>query len=85
MQQLIGQIRAAIPFDRPAAQVCTGDCQGCSRTLLEFLQTELDAWECRLNQGECPGLGELSRLARIARRIHRVLKENSLIEADGVQ
>jgi hypothetical protein len=35
MRLLIEQVRDAIPFDLPAAQVCTGLCNGCSLKLLD--------------------------------------------------
>ncbi|MCB1786767.1 MAG: hypothetical protein KDJ33_10985 [Gammaproteobacteria bacterium] len=81
MQQLIAQIRATFPFDRPQAQVCAGPCQGCSLKLLEFLATEIDAWEQRITAGERPGLAELSQLLRTSRKIARVLEKADLMRA----
>jgi hypothetical protein len=87
MRILIGQIRDTIPFDSPRAPICTGTCEGCSMKLLEFLDSELTGWERRLDTGERPGLGDLSRLAGTARKIHTVLARNGLvgtvIAADG--
>lgn len=79
MRELIDQVRAAIPFDLPEAQVCTGPCDGCSMKLLSFLESELDEWEVRLAQGERPGLKDLSRLAKTSRRIYKVLEQNGVI------
>jgi len=79
MRQLIGEVRRAMPFDLPAARVCEGPCDGCSMKLLDYLEAELDSWEQRLDQGERPGLAELSRLAKTARRVHRVLEKNGLL------
>ncbi len=79
MREMIAQIRQTLPFDAPEAQVCQGPCEGCSMKLLTYLDDELAGWEQRLDQGERPGLAELSRLARTARRIHAVLQKNGLI------
>lgn len=81
MRALIVRIRAELPFDSPRAQVCTGQCEGCSQKLLEYLGAELDAWERRLADGGRPGLDDLSRLIRTSRRIHRVLERNGLVTA----
>ena len=80
MRHLIAQVRAAIPFDAPQSRVCTGNCEGCSQKLLDFLEGELDDWERRLASGERPGLADLSRLARISRKVHGVLERNGLVE-----
>ncbi|WP_200331108.1 hypothetical protein [Thiocystis violacea] len=81
MRELIAQVRAAIPFESAEAQLCSGVCNGCSRKLLEYLDTELEDWERRLAQGEKPGLDDFSRLIRTSRKIHRVLERNGLVEA----
>ena len=83
MRLLIAQVRQAIPFDAPAAQVCTGTCDGCSMKLLGFLATELQAWECRLDAGEQPTLGDLSRLARTSRKVYTVLERNGLVACES--
>jgi hypothetical protein len=80
MRLLIGQIRASIPFDAPEARICSGSCQGCSMKLLDFLASELEDWECRLDAGEKPGLADLSRLMRMGRKVQAVLQRNGLVE-----
>lgn len=77
MGQLIADIRAAIPVADP--QVCTGQCDGCSLKLIEFLAGELADWERRLAAGEQPRLGDLSALARTARKVHAVLQRNGVV------
>jgi hypothetical protein len=84
MQQLIDEARTTFPFDLPRAQVCADDCRGCSVKLLMFLETELDEWEQRLNDGERPGLAELSRLVRTTRKVGRVLQRAGLVPPDAV-
>jgi hypothetical protein len=80
MRNLIRQVREALPFDVPQARACTGSCQGCSQKLLDYLETELAGWETRLDQGERPNFGDLSRLANTGRKIHRVLVKNGVID-----
>jgi len=79
MRDLIAQVREALPFDLPEAQACSGPCDGCSMKLLAYLEAELEAWEQRLDNGERPNFGDLSRLARTGRKVHAVLSRNGLI------
>ena len=79
MARLIGEIRTALPFDAPESQLCGDDCRGCTPKLLGYLETELEAWEQRLADGGRPDFGDLNRLARSARRIHRTLQRNGLL------
>ncbi|MEH6473217.1 MAG: hypothetical protein V7752_18420 [Halopseudomonas sp.] len=79
MQLLINQIRQAVPFELDEAQLCRGPCQGCSKKLLEFLDTELCDWEQRLQRGDTPHFGDIQRLAKTGHRIHRVLSNNGII------
>lgn len=81
MCRLIAQVRAAIPFAAPQSRVCTGACDGCSRKLLDFLESELDDWERRLAAGERPSLGDVSRLAQTSRKVYAVLERNGLVKA----
>ncbi len=83
MRQLIEQIREALPFDAPEAQVCQGPCEGCSMKLLDYLDMELQDWEQRLAQGEKPGLADYSKLAKTGQRVHRVLEKNGLLPCSG--
>lgn len=85
MQGLIDKIRAAIPFDTPEASLCVGPCQGCSKKLIEFLDSELKQWQLKLSQGESPTLGELEKLGRCAKKIHKVLIKNGIIFDQTVQ
>ena len=82
MRLLIRQIRDAIPFDLPEAAVCTDSCNGCAMKLLEFMASELEGWERRLDEGERPDFRDLSRLAGTARKIHRVLEQNGLVDGE---
>ena len=81
MSTLIGQIRASIPFDAPEARICSGSCQGCSMKLLDFLASALEDCERGLNAGVKPTLKDLSRLIRMAHKVHDVLRKNGLVDA----
>lgn len=80
MHGLIDQIRVAIPFASLRVEVCGDSCDGCSQKLLDYLESEVDNWESRLEQGERPNFGDLERLAKSARKIQRVLVKNGLLE-----
>ncbi|WP_254276876.1 hypothetical protein [Halomonas sp. 3H] len=79
MLNLIQEIRTQVPFDTPEASLCRGPCKGCSKKLLEFLDTELEEWEGRLEEGEVPRFGDLTRLERLARKVLAALRRNGLI------
>jgi hypothetical protein len=83
MRRLIAQIREAIPFGLSDEQICGDSCEGCSSKLLIYLESELDAWESRLVAGVVPTLGDLDRLAKQGRKIHRVLLQNGIIDQTG--
>lgn len=68
MQNLIDEARAAIPFDADEAQLCSDSCQGCSKKLLEFLETELEDWEHKLEDGVRPNFGDINRMGRTCKR-----------------
>ena len=80
LRRLIVQMREAIPFDLKDEQICGDSCEGCSSKLLLYLETELEAWESRLDSGVTPTFGDLDRLARQGRKIHRVLQQNGILE-----
>lgn len=79
MSGLIRQLREAIPLGLSDEEICADSCEGCSSKLLIYLETELDSWESRLEAGETPTLGDLDRLAKQGRKIHRVLQQNGII------
>ena len=79
MQQLIQQVRETLPFGLPQGDVCADECKGCSLKLLDYLDLELIDWENRLQQGDVPGLGDIQRVAKISRRIYKVLDRNGVL------
>ena len=82
MQSLLAQIRRTLPFELDPSQLCNGPCQGCPKKLLEFIDMELCEWEQRLAVGEEPTFGDLHKLAKRAKKIHRVLDNNGLIASN---
>ncbi|MET0067293.1 MAG: hypothetical protein ABW076_13180 [Candidatus Thiodiazotropha sp.] len=78
MRQMIETIRAALPFDMSEEERCGDSCEGCSNKLLIYLETELDEWLMKLDQGVVPDFADLSRLAGKSRKIAHVLKRNGL-------
>ena len=80
MQQLIDDTREAFPFGASDAQLCSDHCEGCSKKLLEFLDSELDDWEHKLHDGVKPNFGDIHRMGKICRRVYKVLEKNGLLE-----
>ena len=80
MRQLILQVRTAMPFDLPEANLCSGKCNGCSQKLLDYLDTELDDWEYRLKDGDVPDFGEIQRIAKTSKKIYKILERNDLVD-----
>lgn len=74
MRSLINEVRTVIPFDLPEEAICSGVCRGCAKKLLEFLDAELSEWECRLDAGEVPRLGDVQQLGRCCRKVHVALR-----------
>lgn len=81
MASLISDIRAAIPFGLSDAELCSGNCKGCSKKLLEFLDQQLTDWSIRLKAGDKPNLGDIHRLAKTAGKIYTALEKNNLVPA----
>ena len=80
MRSLIEQARSVIPFDVPEAVLCSGGCYGCSKKLLDFLDSELGYWECQLDNGEIPSLGDVQRLTKSSRKIYEALDRSGLLD-----
>ncbi|TNF37916.1 MAG: hypothetical protein EP315_01940 [Gammaproteobacteria bacterium] len=80
MHHLIRQVRDTLPFNLPDAYVCSDDCNGCSLKLLEFLDMELMEWENRLAAGYKPNFGDLNKMARMSKKIYRVMEQNGLVK-----
>lgn len=77
MQQLLAQIQTTFPFDVDTDTLCDGECRGCKVKLLEYLADQVDTWQYRLAQGDVPDFGDLHKLGKSARKIHRVFEKNN--------
>lgn len=80
MSELINQIETAIPFDDlNEARLCSGKCIGCPKKLLEYLEQEVLFWREEVEADETIKLGDVNKLARSAKKIHRVLHLNDVL------
>ncbi len=79
MKMLIEQIQIALPFEKSEHEICAGKCVGCPKKMLEYIGSELDHYQCQLDNEEAPSLGEISDLARMAKKVHRNMARNNLI------
>ena len=76
MQAMIGNIKDKIPLDLEEAQMCQGECLGCSKKMLEMLDTEISYWQYSDTE---PGLKDLKNLQNISERTYKILKRNRLV------
>ncbi len=79
MQELIDLVRLKTPFDLSNAELCSGICQGCSKKLLEYLDSELEDWSVRLKHDEVPSFKDLNSLAKRSTKIYNALQRNNLV------
>ena len=80
MQNLIKQIKSAILFDLGKKDTWPDSYRGCSVKLIDFLEIEIEDWEFKLANNETPNFKDLDKLAKTAKKIHRVLISNNLID-----
>ena len=79
MTILLQQINDTFPFDKPEAEICAGKCIGCPKKVLEYLLMETDYYQAQLDAQQIPLLGDISRLALIAKKSQRSLQRNQLL------
>lgn len=60
-------------------EVCSDECKSCSIKLIEYIAMELENWEARLDDGAIPNFGDLNKLAKSSKKIHRALQKNGLV------
>ncbi|WP_221799435.1 hypothetical protein [Oceanobacter mangrovi] len=82
MLSLATQVRSGLPFHIPPKDLCQHSCKGCPKKLMEFLDTELEDVERRLELGDDFSLGEISKLARTSQKIYRVMEKNGLLKQE---
>lgn len=76
MQTLINKIKETIPLNLEEAQLCQGQCLGCSKKMLEMLDAEISYWQF---SEVTPSLKDLKNLENIGRRTYKILKRNQLL------
>lgn len=76
MQTLINKIKATIPLNLEEAQLCQGQCLGCSKKMLEMLDAEISYWQF---SNVMPSLKDLKNIENIALRTYKILKRNNLL------
>ncbi|MCU8105235.1 hypothetical protein L5M38_11950 [Shewanella sp. SM101] len=76
MQTLINQIKETIPLNLEEAQLCQGQCLGCSKKMLEMLDAEISYWQF---SEVAPSLKDLKNLENMGRRTYKILKRNQLL------
>ncbi|PCI60613.1 MAG: hypothetical protein COB35_08705 [Gammaproteobacteria bacterium] len=79
MKMLLQQINETFPFAMPEAEICAGKCVGCPKKVLEYLSSEVDYYQAQLDNEQTPLLGDISRLALVAKKSHRSLSRNKLV------
>ena len=82
MRQLILQIKNTLPLDLLPVESCSDECKNCSIKLIEYIATELENWEYRLDDGDTPNFNDLNRLAKSSKKIYNALKKNGLVGED---
>lgn len=80
MRHLIDEVKKTLPLDLSPIQACSDDCRFCSIKLIEYISSELESWEGRLNDGNKPDFGDLNRLAKSSKKIYAVMKKKGMIE-----
>ena len=79
MHILIEQVKSALPFTVPEHEICAGVCVGCPKNLMEYISSEVEYWECKLENNEKPSLLDISDLARVGSKVHRSMVKNKLV------
>ncbi len=79
MHDLIKRIKGTISFNSIGSNFCSAACRGCSIKLVNFLASEIEDWEYRLEQGDIPSFADLDKLAKTAKKIQAVLLNNNVI------
>lgn len=76
MQDMISLIKDSIPFHLDEAQMCQGECLGCSKKMLEMLDAEISYWQYSESP---PSLKDLKNLEKMGVRTYKILKRNRLV------
>lgn len=81
MLNIIELVKRDFPFEDPNRQVCGDTCIGCPKKLLELVETEIQFWEYRIEEGDIPTFKEISQFAKLCKNIRRGLLKNGLVSS----
>jgi hypothetical protein len=82
MLSLIEEVKNELPLYESETFICgpKGNCSGCSKKLLEMVDTELMYWEHSISMGQGPNFEELRRFGKLCSSVRRGLERNGLVE-----
>lgn len=82
MLNLIEEVKNELPLYESETFICgpKGNCSGCSKKLLEMVDTELMYWEHSISIGQGPNFEELRRFGKLCSSVRRGLERNGLVE-----
>ena len=82
MLSLIEEVKNELPLYESETFICgpKGNCSGCSKKLLEMVDSELMYWEHSISIGQGPNFEELRRFGKLCSSVRRGLERNGLLE-----
>jgi hypothetical protein len=82
MLNLIEEVKNELPLYESETFICgpKGNCSGCSKKLLEMVDTELMYWEHSISMGQGPNFEELRRFGKLCSSVRRGSERNGLVE-----
>ncbi|MGF1709878.1 hypothetical protein L4C37_04735 [Vibrio kagoshimensis] len=82
MLSLIEEVKTELPLYESETFICgpKGSCIGCSKKLLELVDSELVYWEHSIARGEAPNFEELRRFGKLCNSVRRGLQRNGLLK-----
>ncbi|MEZ8480841.1 hypothetical protein AB6C97_22950 [Vibrio splendidus] len=82
MLSLIEEVKNELPLYESETFICgpKGNCSGCSKKLLEMVDSELMYWEHSISIGQGPNFEELRRFGKLCSSVRRGLERNGLVK-----
>ncbi|CAK2086480.1 hypothetical protein [Vibrio crassostreae] len=82
MLNLIEEVKNELPLYESETFICgpKGNCSGCSKKLLDMVESELMYWEHSISIGQGPNFEELRRFGKLCSSVRRGLERNGLVE-----
>lgn len=81
MQQIIDAVKNEFPLYQTDTFKCgpDNDCIGCTKKLMELVDSDLTYWQHQIELGIAPTFDEISRFAKMCKNIRRALVRNNRI------